>query len=61
MKACDGNCFECKRPARQCYGGPRLGTAYTHPSQVPTKRQKIAESDGCKHMLNKGRINGKFL
>ena len=57
MAPCDGNCFECQRPARQCYGMPRGKTAYTHPSQRPTMNGS-GRVEGIKHALNRGRKIG---
>lgn len=51
---CDGNCFACQRPARQCHGGHESKTAYTHPSQRPTKKGSGADV-GIKKAPNIGR------
>lgn len=55
---CDGNCFACRRPVSQCHGGPESKTAYTHPSQRPTKKGSGADA-GIKKAPNLGRKNGK--
>ena len=57
MAPCDGNCFECQRPARQCHGGPAGKTAYTHSSQRPTMNGS-GRVEGIKHALNRGRKIG---
>lgn len=54
MTPCDGNCFACRRPAHQCHGGPEGKTAYTHPSQRPTKKGSGADV-GIKKAPNIGR------
>lgn len=58
MIPCTGDCFSCQRPASQCRGGPAGKTAYTHPSQRPTKRGS-GKAEGIKKALNRGYKKGK--